>query len=143
MADSKLRCRVFKGLNGDKDAIAIRTAVFIEEQGFRIEFDDIDNIAVHTVLYVNDTAAATGRVYTENGEFIIGRVAVLKPFRKTGLGVQVLSVLEKEIIKLGGKQSVLSAQLQAREFYERNGYKATGEVYYDEECPHIRMIKNL
>ncbi|MDY4474645.1 GNAT family N-acetyltransferase [Mitsuokella sp.] len=38
---------------------------------------------------------------------------------------------------------VLSAQIQARPFYEKLGYRASGEEYLDEYCPHIRMEKEL
>ena len=40
-----------KGLNNSPDARAIRQSVFVEEQGFEYEFDDIDEIALHLVLY--------------------------------------------------------------------------------------------
>ena len=35
-----------KGLNNSPDARAIRQSVFVEEQGFEYEFDDIDEIAL-------------------------------------------------------------------------------------------------
>ena len=40
-----------KGLNNSPDARAIRQSVFVEEKGFEYEFDDIDEIALHLVLY--------------------------------------------------------------------------------------------
>ena len=36
------------------EAVRIRTEVFIDEQGFKDEFDEIDDTAIHLVLYNND-----------------------------------------------------------------------------------------
>ena len=44
---------------------------------------------------------------------------------------------------LGGEKVVISAQCQARAFYEKLGYTAFGEEYLDEYCPHIDMEKKL
>ena len=40
-----------KGLTNSPDARVIRQSVFVEEQGFEYEFDDIDETALHLVLY--------------------------------------------------------------------------------------------
>ena len=42
-----------KGLTNSPDARAIRQSVFVEEQGFEYEFDDIDETALHLVLYLS------------------------------------------------------------------------------------------
>ena len=53
-----------KGLTNSPDAKAIRQSVFVEEQGFEYEFDDIDETALHLVLYdENDNPCATGRLF--------------------------------------------------------------------------------
>ena len=46
----------FRISDNENDWKYIRTAVFIEEQGFINEFDDIDHSAVHLCAYLNDTA---------------------------------------------------------------------------------------
>ena len=48
-----------------EDAVRIRKEVFMDEQGFCNEFDEIDKTALHAVLYEDDKAAATGRMYYE------------------------------------------------------------------------------
>ena len=94
------------------EAVKIRTLVFVEEQGFKDEFDSIDEIATHIVMFDGDNPVAVGRFFpSENeGEYIVGRVA---------------------------------AQVQAENFYKKQGYVSVGETYFDEHCPHIKMIKNL
>lgn len=137
---------IIKGLAGCPKARAIRQAVFVEEQGFTLEFDTIDPIAWHLLLTEEGEPLATGRTFPKEGEpgtYLIGRVAVIKAARGRQLGREVLSHLEGQILTLGGKKAELSAQLQARGFYEKLGYRAVGEPYLDEHCPHITMVKSL
>lgn len=124
----------------------IREEVFIKEQKFKNEFDDIDETAYHLVLFQNDEPAATGRMYLseeDNTAYILGRIAVLKDYRKQHLGKEVLAILEERAKNFGAVKTVLSAQMQAKGFYEKYGYKQSGEIYYDEHCPHVHMEKIL
>lgn len=133
------------GLNGD--AALIRREVFIEEQGFCDEFDEVDARALHLVLYEGETPAATGRLFrgeeTDGIVYWIGRVAVRKCARGRSLGRAVLAALEAEAARLGGSEVRLSAQLQAEGFYEKQGYRRCGAEYLDEHCPHVEMRKRL
>ncbi|MCI5752659.1 MAG: GNAT family N-acetyltransferase [Oscillospiraceae bacterium] len=128
-----------------EDAALIRREVFIEEQGFINEFDDIDEKAVHILMYDNDTPAAVCRVFysEEHGQYVIGRIAVRREFRGKHLGAEIMRSAEDEIRKLGGHTAGLSSQVQAMGFYEKQGYRPVGEQYMDEHCPHIRMEKEL
>lgn len=128
-----------------KDAADIRREVFMEEQGFISEFDDIDEKAVHIVLYLDDTAAAVCRVFysEEHGQYVIGRIAVRREYRGKHLGAEIMRAAEAEIRRLGGSTSGLSSQVQAMGFYEKLGYRPIGEQYMDEHCPLIRMEKSL
>ena len=128
----------------NEDIIYIRSEVFIKEQGFKEEFDTIDKHCHFALISIDQKAVACGRTYLKSdGVYAIGRVAVLKSYRKQYLGSQIIDALEKRIIELGGKEIVLSAQLQAQSFYEKLGYLAIGEPYLDEHCLHIQMIKKL
>ena len=73
----------------------------------------------------------------------IGRVCVRKAFRGRELGRLVMEGLEKAVAGEGGEKVVLSAQVQARGFYEKLGYTAHGPEYLDEHCPHVEMEKRL
>lgn len=123
------------------DAYAVRKQVFMDEQGFSTELDETDKIATHVILYDNEKPIATGRIYQENDEYHIGRICVLKAYRKNHLASIVMQTLEE----IGFKQTdtiYLSAQLQAKGFYEKLGYLAYGDEYMDEHCPHIMMKKS-
>lgn len=61
------------------------------------------------------------------------------------IGNLILSACEEKIRQLaqGPALARLGAQAQAKGFYLKNGYTATGEEYMDEYCPHIVMTKQL
>lgn len=128
-----------------KEAALIRREVFMEEQGFSDEFDEIDARALHLVLDTSGVPAATGRLFRgeDEGVYWIGRVAVRKAFRGRALGREVMEALEAEARRLCGRELRLSAQVQAAGFYEKLGYRRCGEEYLDEHCPHIEMRKDL
>ena len=136
--------KLTKGLDGNPEAQAIRQAVFVEEQGFQQEFDEIDPIALHLVVWADGTPVATGRVFPSNaapGVWTIGRVAVQKSCRGRNFGALVVRELEQAARERGAQSFALSAQTRAKGFYEAIGYHAHGETYLDEYCPHVRMTK--
>ena len=127
------------------DAIMIRKVVFEDEQGFEEEFDEIDenDIAKHMVFYKGGEPIGTCRYYMQDGEYRIGRIAVIKEYRGKGLGEFIVRVAEDKVFEIGGRESVLSAQVRAKGFYEKIGYAEEGEIYMEEMCPHIKMRKKL
>lgn len=135
--------KIFKSL--PDEAIFIRTEVFMKEQGFENEFDDIDPIAAHLILFDGSTPIACCRYFP--GEqpncYLIGRIAVLKPYRGRHLGERLLIEAEKDLKARGVEKLSLSAQLRVKEFYEKQGYISMGEIYMDEHCEHIHMEKML
>lgn len=130
------------------DALDVRIRVFVDEQGFSPESepDDIDPFATHLVLCEDGIPIATGRTFAdadEPSEYHIGRVAILEPYRKSGLGRELMAALEDEATRLGAVSARLGAQCRVEGFYAKFGYEAYGDVYYDEFCPHIYMRKSL
>lgn len=136
-----MKYKKFIGLNSD--IISIRTAIFVEEQGFKDEFDEIDKTCSHIVLYDNDKPIATCRYFSRNGIYHIGRVAIIKEYRGKHLGNKIMGIVEQEIKNDGGKNIEVAAQVRVKEFYKKLGYKEVGEIYFDEYCEHINMTKNL
>ena len=121
--------KIAKGLANNADARLIRQQVFVEEQGFVNEFDDIDHEAYHAVIYTGGYPIATGRLFDENGEAHIGRICVRKAYRGRDLGRMIVEALEKQAEKVGYKEVGLSAQTRVQPFYEKLGYTAYGDVY--------------
>lgn len=129
-----------------EEAKFIRTEVFIKEQGFENEFDVLDETALHIVVFVEGSAAATARMLPSEQDaqsFFLGRIAVLRQYRKLRIGSLMLQLLEDRAKSIGAKRLELSAQCRAQSFYEKNGFVADGEPYLDEFCEHIHMEKEV
>lgn len=133
--------RIYSGLC--PEARFIRESVFVQEQGFREEFDERDAASSHIVLYCGGKAVGTCRCFAEDGVWRVGRVAVLREARGKSAGAQLMRAAENFIRAEGGKTVLLSAQVRAKGFYERCGYRAEGNTYEDESVPHVRMRKKL
>ena len=124
------------------DALGVRMAVFVTEQGFPAdtERDAMDDLSWHAVLY--DEAArpvATGRIYWWEGEFHIGRVCVAQTARGQGLGDLLMRMLLYKALDHSARSVALSAQLQVLPFYARYGFQPDGEVYMEDGVPHRAM----
>jgi predicted GNAT family N-acyltransferase len=125
---------------------ALRTRVFVEEQGVpaEIEQDAHDATAVHALAEDDDgRVVATGRLLVRDGRAVIGRMAVDAAARGCGYGAAVLAELHRQAVALGLTEVELHAQLSARRFYERAGYTAVGGVYEEAGIAHVTMRRPL
>lgn len=122
----------------EKDAKLIREQVFIQEQGIapEDEWDDLDATVLHFIVYDREQPIATARLLPQHS---VGRVAVLMPYRKQGIG----KILMEHIIDYARQQNLpylkLSAQTYVTAFYEALGFVVQGEEYLDCGIPHIDM----
>ncbi|MGN0556235.1 MAG: GNAT family N-acetyltransferase, partial [Acutalibacteraceae bacterium] len=115
--------------NSFPDALAVRYAVFCDEQGYardyeRDEYDVITDIdapggtadhplcgTVHFAAYDEDKAipVGAGRIIFGSGEFPckIGRIAVLKEYRRFGVGKLIMNELIAFAKQKGASEIVL------------------------------------
>lgn len=128
-----------------RPAEQIRIAVFMEEQGFQKEFDEVDEKAVHFVLFQDDVPIGTCRVFTSDipGVYILGRLAVLKEHRGCNAGAMLVERALDYAREMGGWEIHLHAQLRRTGFYAKFGFMETGNIEDDEGCPHVWMTKTL
>lgn len=126
-----------------QQAVEIRTNVFVKEQGFEEEFDSVDKIAAHIVVFDQGRAVATCRFYQECGYYLIGRIAVSSEYRGMGLGAKMLRYAQDRIRELGGREIRIHSQKRAEGFYQKQGFESLGNIDYDEGCEHIWMKKVL
>ena len=127
-----------------EEARLLRTLIFIEEQGFVREFDDLDDAAVHIVAFDGDKPIGTCRYYPRSdGSYAIGRIAVAREYRGKGVGSALVLEAERRVTLLGAKTTVVSAQLRAAGFYRSLGYTEQGSPYPEEHVPHILMVKGI
>ena len=129
------------------DAGAVRAEVFVQEQGIpmEMEWDELDATAVHAVLRNGlGAAVATGRLLVHApGVARVGRMAVSRVLRGTGMGQQVLRALVQEAQRRGDTQVILHAQRSAEGFYARAGFVPRGAEFEEAGIPHIEMVKHL
>lgn len=117
-----------------QEALRIRHAVFVEEQGVPVaeEQDAWDATAVHLLAFVDGVPAGTARLVGAK----VGRVAVLPRFRGLGVGVALMEEMHR---LAGGQELYLDAQVGVIGFYERLGYTAEGAEFLDAGILHRRM----
>jgi predicted GNAT family N-acyltransferase len=127
-------------------ALAIRRRVFIEEQSVpeEIEMDTDDQRAFHALAILDGVAIGCGRML-EHGqsEVKIGRMAVLREFRKTGAGAHLLRFLIDRARERGIRKAILHAQLTAEGFYLKQGFSPVGGVFDEAGIAHRLMEREL
>jgi predicted GNAT family N-acyltransferase len=124
-------------------AAPLRFEVFVEEQKVpaEMELDDWDARSVHAVAFDGaGRAVGTGRLLPDGH---IGRMAVARSARGSGVGSAVLVALMDEARRRGHEYAVLSAQTHAIAFYVRHGYAVEGGEYMDAGIPHVDMRRRL
>jgi predicted GNAT family N-acyltransferase len=128
------------------EVAALRTRVFVEEQGVpaEVERDAHDATAVHVLARDREgRVVATGRLLVRDGRGVVGRMAVEAASRGRGHGAAVLAELHRQAAALGLTEVELHAQLTARGFYERAGHTSVGDVYEEVGVAHVTMRRRL
>ncbi|AYU54826.1 GNAT family N-acetyltransferase [Staphylococcus debuckii] len=128
------------------DCFELRKKVFVDEQHVpqENEFDQFEDESTHIIGYDDNNlpiAAARYRSYHEMAK--IERVVVAKPFRKHGIGRQLMQFIEQQAKNDGFKKAILNGQIQAQPFYESLGYQPHGAIFLEEGIEHIEMQKEI
>ncbi|CAG0980451.1 amino-acid N-acetyltransferase [Methylophilaceae bacterium] len=118
---------------------AIRSTVFIIEQHVpaALEWDGLDQEARH-LLAVDEAGHAVGCARVLAGG-AIGRMAVLRKWRRRGVGTKLLKAAVALCIARQWHEITLSAQDHAIPFYEKAGFEVCSETYLDAGIPHRDM----
>ena len=129
-----------------KRAHAIRRRVFIEEQHVpeEIEMDADDAHAFHALATLDGVAIGCGRMVDHGAsEVKIGRMAVLREYRNTGVGAIILRFLIDRARDRGVRKAILHAQLAAEGFYLKEGFAQVGDVFEEAGIAHRLMERDL
>lgn len=128
-----------------REAQALRTAVFVDEQKIpaELEWDAADANAVHAVAYNRfGMALGTGRLLEHApGVAKIGRMAVRHDMRGAGIGAAILDALVGVARGRGECEVLLHAQRSAEGFYRRHGFAARGEPFDEAGIAHVAMAR--
>lgn len=127
---------------------AVREAVFVIEQHVPIEkeWDELDEFSLHVLARdAAGTPIGTGRlVPPQTGSPArIGRMAVLKAWRSRGIGAALLRTLIERARACGYAALEMHAQSHAIAFYERFGFAAYGEEFFECDIAHRNMRRTL
>jgi len=123
-------------------AYAIRMRVFVEEQGVprEIELDDDDHKAMHFIAIVGSRVVGTARVLWHRGAAKIGRMAVLKSYRRRGVGTKLLRRAILAARRMSARKIYLHAQVAVAGFYQRMNFLSVGPVFDEAGIAHRKMI---
>jgi len=123
-------------------AFAIRMRVFVKEQKVpaEIELDEDDARAIHLLASVGEKAVGTARIVFHGGRAKIGRMAVLKTYRKVGVGRRLLRRAVALAQRRNPRTIYLNAQVSVIGFYEKMGFQCRGPVFDEAGIPHRKMI---
>ena len=129
-----------------KAAFEVRRQVFVEEQGISedIELDDYDREALHMVVKDGEKVIGTARVlFLSANQAKLERMAILKPFRRKGIGSRIIAFLNKELRNRQINQVFLHAQYPIVAFYKSCGFKESGSPFWEAGIRHIKMQGRL
>jgi predicted GNAT family N-acyltransferase len=125
-----------------EQATAIRMAVFVREQQLpeADEIDAFDSLSLHALALDSGRAVGTARLLPDAR---IGRMSVLPPWRRSGVGGLLLERLVAIAAARGDLIVELSAQVYVLAFYARHGFEAFGPIYDDAGIAHQSMRRRL
>jgi predicted GNAT family N-acyltransferase len=136
--------KLVRFLSTDKDlhqkAVAIRTEVFVQEQGVdeALEIENEDE-AVHFLLFYKSNPIAAARYRTTENGIKLERFAMLKAYRGMGLGNDLLRFVLFHA-RQEKKPIYLNAQHQVIGYYEKWGFVKEGDAFYEANIQHYKMI---
>jgi predicted GNAT family N-acyltransferase len=122
--------------------MAVRRAVFVEEQGVppALEWDGLDPQAWHWLAEAAGGSAIGVARLLPTGQ--VGRMAVLPPWRRRGVGAALLAAVLRDAARYSVTELWLNAQCAAEPFYARAGFAAEGPVFMEAGIPHQRMRRH-
>jgi predicted GNAT family N-acyltransferase len=122
-------------------AFRIRRRVFVNEQGVpvEIELDRDDPRAMHFIAFSAGRPVGTARVVMRRRSAKIGRMAVLKNYRRKGIGKKLLKRAVTAARKRGARKIYLHAQVPVIGFYEASGFRCAGPIFQEAGIPHRKM----
>lgn len=127
-------------------ALALRSRVFILEQGPYLDPDGVDP---HSGHLLGHDAAGVLQAYlrvvdpgVKYAEPSIGRVVTAPECRGSGLGRALFTEgLARCLTAWPGQGVRISAQAHLEGFYGSFGFVRVGEVYLEDDIPHLEMAR--
>jgi predicted GNAT family N-acyltransferase len=130
-----------------KQVFAIRTEVFVHEQKClpSEEFDELDAVAQHYLLFENELAVATGRFRKTDKGIKIERIATLSQYRGKGYAtvlINHLMAVAQNTFK-DVHHFYLHAQVSVKPLYQKLGFTAYENTFIEADIVHQAMEKTI
>ena len=126
-----------------EQVFAIRTEVFVKEQKClpSEEFDELDAVANHYLLFEDDAPVATGRFRKTDKGIKVERIATLESARGNGYASKVVNhiLAEASANYPDCGYFYLHAQVSVMPLYASLGFKAYGERFVEADIEHQAM----
>lgn len=146
--DRHIQIKTFNELTTEElyEILKIRMEVFVVEQ--ECPYQDIDGMdagGMHVFYKESEKILAYLRIINKDIEaqtVQIGRVLTVE--RGIGLGAAILRAgIETAEKRLAAKEIYIEAQVYAKVFYEREGFKVCGDEFLEDGIPHVPMKLDL
>lgn len=149
MTEEKIDIHIIEYCSEDyKQSLVLRHEVLRKPWGHSIEEDDLDHEANDLLLgaFASERLIGFGTLVWLEGDTAQARyMAIDEAWRKHGIGSRILSALEETARSANKSKMILNAREKAIPFYEKHGYKVTGELIVPPfiPIPHALMEKEL
>ena len=122
-----------------KKAHKIRYDVFVIGQNCPEELEwEFEEESTHFLLIEDNTPIATARHRKTDNGFKLERFAVLSQARGKGIGMLILKAILEDL-KDSNALKYMHAQEQVIPFYEKVGFKKSGNIFEEAGIMHYKM----
>jgi len=105
---------------------------------------NLNRQALHMVVIGGERVIGTARVlFLAINQAKLERMAILKPFHRTGIGRKLIYYLNEELSKRQVEQVVLHAQYSVVAFYKSCGFEESGLPFWEVGIKQIKMQRQL
>lgn len=129
-----------------EQVFAIRTEVFVKEQKClpSEEFDELDAVAKHYLLFEEDVPVATGRYRKTDKGIKVERIATLESARGNGYASQIIHHIFAESASEypDCTHYYLHAQVSVMPLYASLGFQPYGDTFIEADIVHQAMALN-
>ena len=129
-----------------EQVFAIRTEVFVKEQKClpSEEFDELDAVANHYLLFEDDAPVATGRFRKTDKGIKVERIATLESARGNGYASQIIHHIFAESASEypDCTHYYLHAQVSVMPLYASLGFQPYGDTFIEADIVHQAMALN-
>ena len=129
-----------------QETFEVRRQVFVLEQGISedLVFDGYDKEALHMVVKDGEQVIGSARVrFLADNQAKLERMAVLKRYRRKGIGREMLLFLDAVWKDKQVRQVIIHAQFEVVPFYKLCGFDELGLPFQEAGIKHIEMRKQV